>query len=29
MGDEDDEIVSDHGFGLASGNWADNSHTAN
>jgi hypothetical protein len=25
MGDEDDEIVSDTGFGLASGNWADNS----
>jgi hypothetical protein len=29
MGDAEDEIVNDHGFGLSGGNWADNHHKAN
>lgn len=29
LGDGDDEIVTDNGFSLASGNWADNKWTAN
>ena len=26
MGDGEDEIVNDHGFGLSGGNWANNAH---
>ena len=29
LGDAEDEVVTDNGFGLASGNWANNAHTAN
>lgn len=29
LGDGSDEIVTDNGFALSSGNWADNKHTAN
>lgn len=29
MGDGEDEIVNDHGFGLSGGNWANNAHKAN
>jgi len=29
LGDAEDEVVTDNGFALAGGNWADNSHTQN
>jgi len=29
MGDEDDDVVSDTGFALSSGIWANNAHKAN
>lgn len=29
MGDGEDEVVNDHGFGLSGGNWANNKHKAN
>ena len=29
LGDAEDEVVTDNGFGLAGGNWANNAHKAN
>jgi len=29
LGDKEDEIVTDNGFGLSGGNWRNNAHKAN
>jgi len=29
LGDAEDHVVTDNGFGLAGGNWANNAHKAN